>query len=303
MRPYDPDDRFATPPAPVYMDEEAFAPMPEPRLTRPRPPRTSRARRATFGLAVITAFWLLALAAAQATSSTVAIPFLERTVGALGDVPALLQVHEAQIRTLASQGGDAAIPVPGLPVQGVTLPRPLAQTGTREVWAAHLLHASAEATYERGAAAFTPGGGETSSGTFSTSAWVRVVLALMSSNTHALASLVALGLGGATLAMAALAVLSTNGARRFVAIGLGLAGGAIFAAAVGVIGMGVAIVLNTGSDSAFVNEVGGLIRAISWTPLYDARWIGLAGLAIIVPAAVLAAWFGRSEHLEAFEDD
>lgn len=303
MRPHDPDDRFATPPAPVYMGEEPFAPLPEPRQPRPRPPRTSRARRATFALAVVTALWLLTLAAAQATSRTVAVPVLERTVSTLGDVPALLQVHEAQIRTQASQGGDSAIAVPGFPVAGVSLPRTLAQTGTREAWASHLLRASAETAYDHGAAAFTPGGAATSSGTFSTSAWIRLVLALMSAGTHALTSLVALAFGVATLAVAALTVLMTSGPRRFVAIGLGLTGGAIIAAAIGGVGIGIAMLLTMGSDSTVVNEVGGLIRTVSWTPLYDARWLGVAGLAIIVPAAILAAWFGRSEHLDAFEDE
>ena len=80
-------------------------------------------------------------------------------------------------------------------------------------------------------------------------------------------------------------------------------GGAIIAAAIGVVGIGIAMLLTMGSDSTVVNEVGGLIRTVSWTPLYDARWLGVAGLAIIVPAAILAAWFGRSEHLDAFEDE
>ena len=70
---------------------------------------------------------------------------------AAADVPALLQFHEQTIRRAASQpGGDAPIPVPGYPVQGVALPKALAQTGRVDEWRDHVLRESAAAAYERG---------------------------------------------------------------------------------------------------------------------------------------------------------
>ena len=141
------------------------------------PPRTSRGRLATFALAVVCGLWVLALAASQATGSAVALPFLERSIAAIGDVPALLQLHEQAIRSAASQASaPAQIAVPGFPVQGVTLHRALAQTGSREDWRAALLTASAQAAYERGPSVFAPNGGSGDSRTFSTSQWVRIVM-------------------------------------------------------------------------------------------------------------------------------
>lgn len=273
-----------------------------------RPPRAGRgprahpsgARRATAALALASGLWLLALAASQATSAAVAAPFFERTIAALGDVRALLQLHEPQIRAAANAssgtgGGDARVAVPGFPVQGVTLPRELARNGSREDWEHVLLLDGARAAYERGPTAFAPGGAVTSSGIFSTSQWVRVVMGAVSTRTHGVAWALAWVLGLATLAQATLLLAITDGARRLVAAGLALVGGAMIAATLGLGGALVAYAVTTGSDGAFVGEVSGLIRAIAWTPLYDAARLGAAGFAIAVPAAAVAAWLARTE--------
>jgi len=283
----------------VYTGESFERPVPGDRGDRPR---LSPARRAAVGLALASGLWLLALAASQATSATVAVPFLERTIGALGDVPALLQMHEPMIRATASLPGSEDAAVPGFPVQGVALPRILAQQGTREDWRAALLHDSALATYERGPAVFAPGGVATTSGIFSTSLWVRLVMRLTSSETHRAAWLLAWALGIATLALAAVLLAVTEGPRRFVAAGLALVGGAMLAAVIGLLGLLVAMLLSMGSGSAFVGEVGGLIRTVAWAPVHDAARLGIAGIAIAVPAAVVAAWLARAEDDDAPEE-
>ena len=292
MRPLDPRDPFSTPPAPVYTGDEAYEVSPIPRPTPPRRPRTSLA---TFGLAVMSGLWVLALAASQATSPTVAVPFLERTIGTLGDVPALLQIHEQPIRIAASQRGTGPVAVPGFPVPGVTLPRAMAQTGTRDEWRTALLRESAAAAYERGPAVFSPGGDATRGGLLSTSRWVDIVMGVLSSGTHGTASLVAWAIGLATLALAALVLVAVDGVRRFVAIGLALIGGAILAGLVGLLGMLIAMLLSMGEAGVFVAEVGALIRTIAWAPVQDAIRMGIAGVAIAVPAAVIAARLARDD--------
>ena len=300
MRPTDPRE-FSTPPAPVYTGHEEYETRPR-RSRRHQRAGHSRARLAAAGLALASGLWLLALAASQATSATVAVPFLERTISALGDVPALLQLHEQQIRSAAGQArGEGRVTVPGFPAQGVTLPRELAQRGSRDEWRAALLREGAEAAYERGPAVFAPGGAATDGGIFSTSQWVRVVMGLASANTHGIAWRTAWALGLLTLALAAVVLASADGVRRFVAIGLALAGGAMFAAAIGLIGVLIALLLNAGNGSAFVGEVGDLIRTISWAPVHLAARLGIAGIAIAVPAAAVAAWLAR--HDGDLDDD
>lgn len=296
MRRMEPRDPFATPPAPVYTGQEAYD-VPMPVRFDGRPPR-NRTRRALLTFSVATGLWLLALAASQATSETVAVPFLERTISALGDVPALLQLREQQVRIAANQpNSDSRVTIPGFPVQGVTLPREVVQNETIEVWRAALLHDSAVAAYEHGPTVFAPSGSTSTSGLFSTSQWLRVVMALESSGTHLMAQMLTWTLGLVALALAATVWWLSDGARRVVAIGLGLMGGALFAAAVSLVGLGVAWVLGggNGGGSVFVAEVGGLIRTIAWTPLYDARWLGGAGFVIAAPAVVAAAWLARAE--------
>jgi hypothetical protein len=296
MRPIDPRDPFSTPPAPVYTGEEAYEVRPLPRPA-PRRRRASRGRLATFGLAVISGLWVLALAASQATSPTVAEPFLERTIGALGDVPALLDLHEQPIRIAANQPGSGPVAVPGWPVPGVMLPRALAQTGTRDEWRAALLRESAEHAYERGSAVFAGSGEAARGGVFSTSRWVDIVMGGLSSGAHETASLVAWAIGLATLALAALVLVTVDGVRRFVAIGLALIGGAILAGAGGLLGLLLATLLSMGEGGVFVAEVGALIRTIAWAPLQDAVRMGIAGLLIAAPAAVFAARLARGEDV------
>lgn len=302
MRPFDPGEAFSTPPAPVYTGDEVYEVRPPPRRTRPRPARLGRGRLVTTALALVCGLWMLALAASQVTSSTVALPFLERTVGALGDVPALLQLHEQAIRAAANQPGSGSVPVPGFPVQGVALPRALAQTGSREDWRAMLLSASAQAAYERGPAVFAPDNTPADSRAFSTSQWIRIVMAVESSEAHATASLVAWAFGLATLGMAVLVLVVVEGIRRYVAIGLGLIGGAMLAAVIGLGGLLVALLFGVGSGSDFVAEVGVLIRTIAWAPVQDAARLGIAGIAIALPAAALAAWRARHDNLDDYDD-
>ncbi len=298
MRPFDPRAPLPTPPAPVFTGREAYdVPMPV-RPARRNGPR-SRARRAIAAFAVVVGLWLLALAASQATSETVAVPFLGRTVSVLGGVPALLQLREQQVREAASKpGADIRTAVPGFPVQGVTLPRDLAQTGSLDDWHVSLMRDAGAAAYERGPAVFTRDGVATSAGLFSTSQWVRTVMSLESSSTHFVAWAIAWGLGVTSMALAGLVFLSTDGARRFVAIGLGLIGGALIAALGGLLGLLLSWVLGIGDDSPFVSEVGALIATVAWTPLHDAGWAAAAGFAIAAPAAITAALLARIEDRE-----
>lgn len=291
----DPRDQFGTPPAPVYTGRETFdeRPIPVARLPRRRR-RPSRARVSTIGLAIASVLWLLALAASQATSPTVAIPFLERTVAALGDIAALLLLHERTIRDTATRSTDSRVAVPGYPVQGITLSRALAQSGTRDEWRAALLNDSAQAAYQRGTAVFVPGGAAPASGAFSTSQWLGVVMKVVSNTTHNGARTLAWSLGLLTVALGVVVLLTADGVRRFVAIGLALTGGAALAAGIGVLGMIGAFLLSLGAGSStFIEEVGMLIRALSWAPIQEAVRLGIAGLAIALPSAVVAAWLGR----------
>lgn len=294
MRPIDPRDPFSTPPAPVYTGEEAYEVRPLPRPVPRR--RASRGRLATFGLAVMSGLWVLALAASQVTSPTVAVPFLERTIGALGDAPALLQLHEQPIRIAANQPGAGPVAVPGWPVPGVMLPRALAQTGTRDQWRTALLRESAQQAYERGSAVFAANGEAARGGVLSTSRWVDLVMGGVSSGTHGTASLIAWTAGLATLALAALVLMAVDGVRRFVAIGLALIGGATLAGVGGLLGLLLATLLSMGEGGVFVAEVGALLRTVAWAPLQDAIRMGIAGLLIAVPAAVFAARLARDEE-------
>lgn len=289
----DRDDPFETPPAPVYTGEEPYDARPIPRIEPPRRRTRSRGQRVTVALAAVTGVWVLALAASQATSATVAVPFLERTISVLADVPALLRVHEQAIRRTATQpGGDAPIPVPGFPVSGITLPRAAAQTGTVEDWQALVLRAGAEAVYQRGPDAFASSGTPEGARAFATSRWVRLIMDVFSAGTHAAASWAATGAGLLMLALAVALLFVADGVRRFVALGLGLAGGAVIGAAGSLLGILVAIAMSIGSDSVFVSEVATLVRTIAWAPIHDALRVGAAGAAILVPAAAAAAWLG-----------
>ncbi|MGE3855460.1 MAG: hypothetical protein AB7G21_00735 [Dehalococcoidia bacterium] len=299
--PPEPGDAFATPPAPVYTGEEAYDMRPLPRIAPPRRARPSRGRLATTALTLLTGLWVLALAASQATSPTIAVPFLERTISTLADVPALLQFHEQAIRRAAAQpGGDAPIPIPGFPVHGVTLPKALAQTGRVEEWRDRVLRESAQAAYERGPEVFATAGEAEATRAFATSRWVRLIMDIFSADAHATASRTAWILGLAALATGTLVLVLVDGVRRFVAVGLALIGGAMIAAVGGVLGMLLAIAMTVGSESVFITDVGTLVRAVSWTPIQDAVRLGIAGLAILVPAAGAAAWLGR--HEERFDD-
>lgn len=298
----DRDQPFETPPAPVYTGDEPYDARPIPRIAPPRRPRRSRGRQVTVALTIVTGLWLLALAASQATSATVAVPFLERTLSALADVPALLRVHEQAIRRAATQpGGDAPVPVPGFPVPGVTLPRAAAQTGKVEDWQALVLRSSAEAVYQRGPDAFAPGDSSDGAPTFATSRWVRLILDLFSAGSHATASWAATALGLAMLALAVAVLFVTDGVRRFVALGLGLVGGAVLATVGSLLGLLVAIAMSIGSDSVFVTEVGMLVRTVAWTPIHDALRVAVAGIAILVPSAAVAGWIG-SRSVDRLDD-
>jgi hypothetical protein len=157
-----------------------------------------------------------------------------------------------------------------------------------------------DAAYERGPEIFASAEGAEATRAFATSRWVRLIMDIFSADAHATTSRVAWGLGLAALAMAVLVLVLVDGVRRFVAIGLALIGGALIAAVGGILGMLLAIVMTIGSESVFIIEVGTLVRAVSWTPIQDAVRLGIAGLAILLPAAGVAAWLGRDE--ERFDD-
>jgi len=298
VRPIDPRDVFFTPPAPVYTGIEDYD---APRRWAEEPRRPRGARRAVMLFALVCGVWLLALAASQATSATVAVPFLERTISALGNVPELLRLRERQIRDAANHpDAKATLELPGFPIPGVMLARELAQQGSLDDWRAALLHDGAVAVYERGPAAFAPQGVEITSGLFSTSAWLKAVMGLMSPRAHFAAWVTScvLGLGAAALAM--LVWRRAEGARRFVAIGLGLLGGALVATALGLVGLLLAWLLGISTGSPFVDEIGGLILAIAWTPMVEALCLGAAGLAIALPATVVV-WMTHAEDDADFE--
>ena len=120
-------------------------------------------------LAFSLTLWLLASAAADATSPRVAQPALARLLDTLTGTGSLLRSQDAAIRDAAMKAAPGAtIQVPGFPVRGAGIPREEVLAGSPEDWRRALLDQSAALLYRDGtrpfaedarAARFETGGG------------------------------------------------------------------------------------------------------------------------------------------------
>lgn len=227
-------------------------------------------------LALSITLWLLAAAAADATSPRVAEPALARVLDALTGAGGLLHSQEAAIREAAAQAAPGAtIEAPGFPVRGAGIPRDEALAGSPEQWRRTLLDQSAALLYRDGtrlfaedarAARFETGGG----------AWT---LSLLGGWLHGWFALLRWFPASATLALAA-GVLATLGrVRRWRVLGLALAAGAAFPV---LLALAVIFVARSagGPAGTLSGEAAAVVATLARGPLIEGGAVALGGLAL-----------------------
>ena len=231
-------------------------------------------------LAVLLAFsltlWLLASAAADATSPRVAQPALTRLLDALTGTGDLLRSQEAVIRDAATKAAPGAtVEVPGFPVRGAGIPRDEVLAGSPEEWRRTLLDQSAALLYRNGtrpfaedarAARFETGGG----------AWA---LSLLGGRLHDWFALLRWLPALTTLALIA-GVLATLGpVRRWRVLGLALVAGTAFPV---LFALAVILVARSagGPAGTLSGEAAAIVATIARGPLIEGGAVALGGLAL-----------------------
>ena len=158
-----------------------------------------------------------------------------------------------------------------------------------------LLRIGASRVHTRGVSAFEQGE-ETPprSSRLSPSGGIRALLDALSRDNHGTAVLWLWPLGGVCLLLSALLLAAGAGFGRFLALGA-----ALMLAAVPVLLAGLAARLalgfvDAGRDDPLVEEFLAIGRQLTALPIRNALWLGAAGLAVALPAALLGALFDRS---------
>jgi len=291
-------------PAPVVTEEGTFGTLPEDldaTLGEGGWARPFVARLALAGFVVVAVAWVYAVSAAQATSREVALPALARTVAALSEVDGLLALHRPDIAVAgASRAADPAarVALPGFPVPDATLTAIEARDANADAQRALLLSRAAGVLYDGGAGALlVEDGTAADAGLFSTEGATRRLIAALSSSNHRALGALVWPLGAVALVLGAAAVALGRGFARFVALGGALLVTAALAAAVALALRWTAETL--GDDgSVLAAELTAVVAEVAWTPARHARWLAAAGLAIAIPALLLAAVFGGIRRAE-----
>ena len=292
---------FGTPPAPLIAYDE---------------PDSSGLRRvALWALALAFAAavsgWLVLLSAAQATSEPVALRVHERAVAALTEIDALLDLHVEALQQQADAGAER-LTVPSYPVRDATVAtervteRVIDASGAldRDLLRAELLATSARLVYARGAGAFGDPTAEPAPTPrlLSRSGGMRAMLDWLTSGRHSTAVVLLWPLGLVALALGGLVVWTARGFGRFIAPGLALVAAAVPLLA-GVLAMRLALgFVADGPDDELFDEFVTLARELTRLPLHNALWAAGAGLAVVLPAALLDALFARSVRRPAGVD-
>ena len=242
-------------------------------------------------LAVALAAWIAALGAAQATSEEAALPALERAVAALSEIDGLLGVHAAAVAEDAARGGEAGLP--GFPLE---VRVPAAEAATPQRLRAALLAGAAALVRAEGSAAFRDEDGDPPAVTrLSGAGLMRELLDGLTAARHERWSGYAAPLGALSGALAAAALLLAVGLGRFVRLGgVAIAAAALVLAPAAAIWFGLGFV---GGGDAVGEEARAIARALLGGAVRNALWLGGAGLAVAVPAAILDRVFEDSPRL------
>ena len=304
----------APPAAPVATERGMFGTPPAPFIAYDDPDSGGLRRVALWVLALAFAAtvsgWLVLLSAAQATSEPVALPLHERAVAALTEIDALLDLHVETLQQQADTGAER-LAVPGYPVRDATVAaeRVIDASGDidRDLLRAELLATSARLVYARGVDAFGEIPGEQDEAPvaprlLSRSGGMRAMLDWLTSGRHSTAVVLLWPLGLAALVLGGLVVWTARGFGRFIAPGLALVAAAVPLLA-GVLAMRLALSFVAGGpDDELFDAFVTLARELTRLPLHNALWTAGAGLAVVLPAALLDALFARSVRRPAGVD-
>ncbi len=251
-----------------------------------------------FGLLLAGAIaaWLTVFSASQATSEEVALPALERGVTSLTDLDALLDVQRDALAAQASAGDTVTLP--GFPLRDVDVPTSaVTPDGTLDVTLLRdaLLDRSARRIYTRGVAAFE--GGEeiaVDASVLSAAGGIKTLLNLLSSDNHSAASFWLWPLGATALALGALLLATGSGFGRLIALGVAMVVGAAPVLIGGyALRLGLTMLAPDSGDPV-VDEFVAIARQLTSLPIRNAMWTAGAGLAIVVPVAIVNAMFENS---------
>ncbi|MYD65527.1 MAG: hypothetical protein F4X26_06050 [Chloroflexi bacterium] len=234
--------------------------------------------------------WLAAYSAAQATSEEAALPALERAVVVLTEIDGLLEIHGADLAAQVAAG--ERVELPGYPLD-VRVAASQAQTPS--AMRASLLAESAALLRTQGSGAFAdPSGDLPVVSRLSSAGLMQAVIDGLSAARHDRWAGYVRPLGLASAALAAVSLLFAVGLGRFVRLG-----SVAVAAAVLVVVPTVALRVSigfVGEDDLIGNEAREIARALLGGGVRNALWLAVAGLGILVPAAVLDRVFLDSER-------
>ena len=245
---------------------------------------------ATLLLTLALAAWLAAHSASQATSEEAALPALERAVAALTEVDRLLDIHREEIAAQVVAG--ETVEVPGYPLD---VRVPASRAATPSALRDELLARSAALVRAEGSAAFSdPTGEPPVVARLSSAGLMQAVMDGLTAARHERWAGYVSQLGGLSALLAALGLLLAVGVGRFVRLG-----GAAVAAAALVIVPTVALRVGVGfvgEDDAVGFEAREIARSLLGAGLRNALWLAAAGIAVVVPAALLDRVFQDSER-------
>ncbi|MCK9486506.1 MAG: hypothetical protein M0R73_07370 [Dehalococcoidia bacterium] len=299
----EPEYPYESNPAPVVTEQGVYGTLPAPGMTLghlrdydrgDRPARDQWARVAAMVLALVAGLWLVLYSAAQATSESVAVPAIERTVESMTGLGALLRLHEGEIRA----GTDDPVTVPGFAAEGVSLTRQEVRDGAPGDWHVTLTERTATAIYHQGPGILSNGPDQTGASTFSTTGGARLLMDTLSEANHGRVSFLVWPLGLVALASLGAVLVLGRAFTRFSAVGFALLAAAAPAVVVSVLAIGlVAFIGSDGSDLA--QETNGLAADLVRTPMRNGLTLALMGIAIVIPARIAGAIFARSQPLTA----
>lgn len=243
------------------------------------------------------AVWLAALSLSQLSSRTVAMPAIEQGVSALTEIDTLLAIHEEELCNLAE--ADAAIEVPGFPVQGVDVRiddiRCVDGVLDRDSLRTLLLTRSAEQVYLHGADAFSDGSTDAGDASIlSPSGGIQATLDSVGASMHDRMEIVVLVLGVTNAVLLGIVLLLGRGIRRFAGAGLVL----ILAALPLLIG-GLILWFGLGamtSGNGLTAEFATITRSLLELPLRNALVVAGAGVALLVPVLIVDRLVKRAQY-------
>ena len=249
-------------------------------------------------LAAAAALWLTVLTVAQATAEEGALGALERSVAALTDLEALLDLQLEAVQEQADAGAAKLAP-PGFPIRDTAVQTSEVQredgTIDRLRLRDELLRIGASRVYMRGVDAFREGDAAPQRASrLSLSGGIRALLNGLSSDNHDTAVVWLWPLGGACLLLGALLLALSAGFGRFLALGVALVVAAIPVLLAGLVARVALEFVDAGPDDRLAAEFVAIGRHLAGLPVRNALWLGAAGIALALPAALLGALFDRS---------